>query len=80
MERKEKENGMYEVNVVGERGNGHFLHNPIPFILFWHVGGRLHFYTRKEKEGRQKNRQKHNEWRKEEGEERHKKNKKCIKS
>lgn len=79
--KKEKENGMYEVNVVAKRGNGHFLHVPIPFILFRHVGGRLQSYTSKGKVGRPRNRgRKHNERRKGEGEERDKKNKKCIKS
>ncbi len=38
MESEEKENRMYEANVVAKRGNGHFLHVP---ILSCHVGGRL---------------------------------------
>lgn len=42
---------MYEANVVAKRGNGHFLHVP---ILSCHVGGRLQFYSRKGKVGRQK--------------------------
>lgn len=77
---KIKENGMYEANVVAERGNGHFPHVPIPFILYRHVGGRLQLYTRKWKVGRPKKKKTEAEKTKGEGEERHKKNKKCIKS
>ncbi len=46
---KKGENGM-----GAKRGNGHFPHFPIPFILSCHVGGRLQFHTREEKVGRQK--------------------------
>lgn len=53
---KNKKNGMYEANVVAAGGNGHFLHVPISFILSCQGGGRLQFYTRKWKVGRQKNR------------------------
>lgn len=79
MDKREKENGIYKADVVAQRGNGHFLHFPIPFILPCHVGGRLEFHTRQEKVGRQrkKQRQKISQRKEEkgEGEERHKKKK-----
>lgn len=38
------------------KGNGHFLHFPIPFIWFCHVDRRQKFHTRKEKVRRQQGR------------------------
>lgn len=72
---------MYEANVVAAGGDGHFLHIPISFILSCHEGGGLQHYTRKWKVGRKKKtgRKYHKERGEGEGEERQKKNKKCIK-
>lgn len=77
----QKENWTYEGSVAAKRGNGHFLHFPIPFISSHHVEGSLPFFTKKEKVGSQKKKGgKYNNRSKGEGKEWHKNNKKCIKS
>lgn len=76
---KIKENGMYEANVVAERGNGHFPPRSHSLYFVPSCGRETSALYQKVK-SRKTKKKTEAEKTKGEGEERHKKNKKCIKS